>query len=222
MYIWVILATFLAVLASYTLSPRADIRQITVEPLAEAAVEKLVTKHKAARDYVKYRKKPYVSNPPNVEYSPGVIADEDLDSYIAFGHYNDPAYISQIFCMNEDMTVSYGEQAQCSVRRNKKMLVTYGVIPTRWINQATELEEPNVDFMNALRNTVEGGTMFGYTAPVLAGTSTDKNISGSSVRIIDRDRADIYVPSAVVEDATFKEVCDLSKGWVCLVYLSSV
>ena len=208
MYIWVILATFLAVLASYTLSPRADIRQITVEPLAEAAVEKLVTKHKAARDYVKYRKKPYVSNPPNVEYSPGVIADEDLDR--------------QIFCMNEDMTVSYGEQAQCSVRKNKKMLVTYGVIPTRWINQATELEEPNVDFMNALRNTVEGGTMFGYTAPVLAGTSTDKNISGSSVRIIDRDRADIYVPSAVVEDATFKEVCDLSKGWVCLVYLSSV
>ena len=52
MYIWVVLATFLAMLASYTLSMRADIRKVAVEPMAEAEIAKLVSKHRAAGRYI--------------------------------------------------------------------------------------------------------------------------------------------------------------------------
>lgn len=225
MYIWVVLATFLAMLASYTLSIRSDIRTVTVEPLAEAEIGKLVTKHRAAQAYIRFRQYPYTNNsdPNYADFQAGVLTTQNVNSYLPFGHVNDLRYVSQMFCMNENMTTAYsgsGSNNPCSVRTNNKILITYGKIPLRWLNQGTSLEEPINDFMNAMRNMVEGGIEMGYTAPVQAGTSTQKNISNSSVRIINRDRDDMYVPRAIVNDATFKSVCDLTKSEVCLVYLT--
>lgn len=227
MYIWVVLATFLAMLASYVLSPRSDIREVTVEPLAEAQLAKIITKHQAAQKYARYRKRPYTSSsdPELVEYKTGVLSVADVIPYLPHGYVHDANFESQIFCMNENMTVSYSKGGgfdPCSVVANTKMAVTYGAIPLRWLNQGTNLEEPTTDFMNAMRSIVEGGTEFGYTAPVMAGTSTVKNISNSNVRIIDRDRDDMYVPKAIVNDPNYKRVCDVSKGWICLVYITRI
>ncbi len=221
MYIWVILATFLAILASYTLAPRADYRQLAVEPQAEATLSKIVTKHQAARDYVRFRKKPYTANPSIVEYAPGQISDEELEKYAYFGHEISDEFVSQIYCMNENMTVAYSDSSACSVRKNKKMVATYGPIPLRWRNMGAEGEQPNEDLMNALRNTVDGGTFFGYTVKAFHADSI-RNVSGSDMQIVDRDRDDIFVPKAIVNDANFKKACDLSKGYSCLVYLSGI
>lgn len=221
MYIWVVLATFLAILASYTLAPRADYRQLAVEPQAEAALSSVVTKHQAARDYVRFRKKPYTANPAIVEYAPGILNDGDLAEYAYFGHEISDQFISQIFCMNETMTVAYSDSSACSVRKNKKMVVTYGPIPMRWRNMTADTEQPNEDLMNALRNTVDGGTFFGYTVTAFHADSI-RNISGSNVQIVDRDRDDIFVPKAIVNDTNFKKECDLSRGFSCLVYLSGI
>lgn len=222
MYVWVVLATFLAVLASFALSPREDIRAVTVEPLAEAQVAKIVTRQKAALEYVKYRKKPYTVNPEAVEYAPMVLSAGELEAYMPHGHIASPNYVTKIFCMNEMMTIAYGDQANCSNKHNSKMVVTFGQVPLRWINLNSERGIPTADFMNAVRNMVDSGTSFGYTAPVESGASTDRNISGSPMRLVDRDNSDLYVPLAVVSDGDFNEICGLDQDKACLVYQSSI
>ena len=42
MYIWVLLATFIAILYSFNLPTRSDMREIYVEPQAEAIVSKML------------------------------------------------------------------------------------------------------------------------------------------------------------------------------------
>ena len=104
MYIWVVLATFLAMLASYTLSMRADIRKVTVEPMAEAEIAKLVSKHRAAGRYVHY------NSPPNtpaeqVTFVPGIISDANIEGEMSSVTINDKNYTSQIFCLNREWTI---------------------------------------------------------------------------------------------------------------------
>ena len=52
MYLWVILATFIVALASFNLSVRPDMRQLYVEPQAEAAVTRIMLQHQGAAKYV--------------------------------------------------------------------------------------------------------------------------------------------------------------------------
>ena len=52
MYIWVILATFIAILYSFSLAPREDMRELYVAPRAEATISKLVIQHKAGMNWV--------------------------------------------------------------------------------------------------------------------------------------------------------------------------
>ena len=226
MYIWVVLATFLAILASYTLSPRSDYRKVAVEPVAEAQVAKLVTKHNAAFEYVKFRKYPYTSGRRQLDYDTGIIPDDEITPYLPYGHENDENFTSQIFCMDEFMEVAYDSVGSadnpCADRHNKRRLITYGPIPERWLNQLSGLDRPNTDYMNAVRNTVDEGEMLGYTANGDSSVSND-NPSGSAVMIVDRMGSKMYyIPKAIVNDPDFKSVCDLTKNKVCLVYMSGI
>lgn len=85
-------------------------------------------------------------------------------------------------------------------------MVTYGPIPYRWLNLNYEdVDVPNSDFMNAMRNTVGGGWRFGYTAEIDPATEDpDENISGSPMRVITRD-GELYVPLAIVNNDNFKK-----------------
>lgn len=221
MYIWVILATFLAMLASYSLSIRPDMRAITVEPLAGAVLGKMIVQHRAAVNYVKYHKYPYTTDKYKVEYLPGVIDDADLLKEMPYGYELSGDYISKIFCMNENMTESYafsgGDNSPCDVRENRRMLVTFGPIPQRWRNLNSVDVRPNADFMNAMRSMVNAGEYLGYMAP-----ADGESSSGSGVRLIDRDGTyGVFLPEAVVKDIDFKDMCDLDQN-VCLVYMSSI
>ena len=53
MYIWVLLATFIAILYSFNLPTRSDMREIYVEPQAEAIVSKMLLQHRAAENYAR-------------------------------------------------------------------------------------------------------------------------------------------------------------------------
>ena len=53
MYIWVVLATFIAILYSFNLTTRSDMREIYVEPQAEAIVSKMLLQHRAAENYAR-------------------------------------------------------------------------------------------------------------------------------------------------------------------------
>ena len=80
MYIWVVLATFIAILYGFNLSVRSDMRQIYVEPQAEAAVTKIVIQHKAAVKYIGdlvSDKKPY---------NAGEISTNVFEAYLPAGY----------------------------------------------------------------------------------------------------------------------------------------
>lgn len=52
MYIWVVLATFLALLYSFNLSIRGDERRLAIEPLAEAEVSRFAIHHRMGQQYI--------------------------------------------------------------------------------------------------------------------------------------------------------------------------
>ncbi len=222
MYIWVVLATFLAIMASYILPTRTDYRALTVEPLADAEIAKVVTQHKAALQYVKYRKKPYTSAP---EYAIGELDPSWFEQYYPAGHRYTEGYISKIYCMPPDMTVALGNQEACRNRDNKKMLITYGPLPMRWVNTQSEMTIPDIDFLNAMRSSIDSGTQLGYTFPLAADApASEFNISGSDVRLVDRDASENYIPLAVAEDGDFAEICNTrdNNENICVVYMSSI
>lgn len=228
MYLWVILATFLAVLASYTLSVRPDMRAVTVEPVAEATLGKFLAQHKAALKYIKYQKPPYTSgfqsgDKKSVNFTAAVIDEDELQNEMAYGFYLSGEYTSQIFCMTPDMKSALAVTDPCNDASARRMVVTYGPIPQRWLNTRANYDQPNSDFMAAMRKMVNGGEYCGYIAPVRDIDGDGNNPSDSAVRLADRSgTAGIFVPQAIVDDADFKSVCDLADNKVCLVYMSSI
>jgi len=230
MYIWVVLATFLAILASYTLSPREDVRKLTVEPLAEVYIAKMVTQHEAALSYVNYRKKPYTTTNRN-EFAPialdkGLLNNDldDTENYFPVGHSYTGEFFSKIYCMDETaenaLSIVNVPDA-CQNKKNKKAVVTFAPIPLRWLNTHVDPERPNVDFLNAMKNTVHGGIIFGYIAKTEDTTSV-KNISHSPVLLINRDNEENYIYKAIADDSDFREMCNVDEGNICLVYQSDI
>lgn len=228
MYIWVILATFLAILASYTLSVRPDMRELSVARIAEAALGRIIVQHDAAISYIKYCKYPYSGERNKVDYAPGIIDEENLLAELPYGYVLDENYTSQIFCMNEDLTVAYemtGGVNPCDDKNGRRMVVTYGPIPSRWMSLSGAMERPNTDFLNAMWNMVSAGEQFGYMIPALASDVhvSQENPSASNVQIAARAGTEpVFVPKAVVEDPLFKSVCNLDENLGCMVYMSGI
>lgn len=226
MYIWVILATFLAMLASYTLAPRADMREVTVEPLAQAELGKFSAQHQAAYDYIRLHKPPYSGHKKYNNYSPGVLSESTLRSHLPFGYVLSGLYTTQIFCLNEDMTAELGggPNGPCNEPGSHKLMVTYGPIPERWVNLAVTPEQPNADFMNAVRSMAYTGEVVGYTVyDEDAEYDDNDNMSASKIRVFDgRGIYDSFVPVAVLNNATYKKVCDMDKDLVCLVSVTAI
>lgn len=233
MYIWVVLATFLAMLASYSLSIRSDMREVTIEPVAEAVLGKFIAQHEAAYQYVKYKKYPYTAGRKIVNYQPGVIAEVDIIKEMPKGYNLSGNYSSQIFCTNPEMTIAYANQAACNDKNNHRLLVTYGAIPTKWTNlYSNENQIPNKDFMSAMRRIVNAGENMGYTAYALPAdisacnnnpNPSPENISCTNVKLMGRKGSMmVFIPQAVLSDNVFSSVCDLNKGWSCLVYMTTI
>jgi len=226
MYIWIVLATFLAMLASYSLSVRPDMRNLTVVPAAEAELGKMLIQHRAANSYVKYHKAPHTTSGSYVDFTPGVISEADLESELPFGYMLSGDYVSQIFCTNADESEALedaGGGNPCDDMQNRRLLITYGPIPTRWMNLSAGFQRPTSDFMHAMRNMADVGQVVGYTASADVILEEESNPSGSDVRIMDRNGSfGNFVPTAILSDPIFASMCDLSKGWVCMIYMSSI
>lgn len=232
MYIWVVLATFLAMLASYSLSIRSDMREVTIEPIAEAALGMFISQHEGAYQYVKYKKYPYTAGRKIVNYTPGVIAENDIINEMPKGYNLNGSYTSQIFCMNPAMTEAYSNQAACNDKKNQKMLITYGPVPFKWANLYDYRQLPNKDFMSAMRRIVNAGENLGYTAPAETDDISEcqanpnpspENTSCSSVKLMGRKGGMmVFIPEAVLNDGIFKSICDPSGQVSCLVYMTSI
>lgn len=231
MYIWVILATFLAMLASYSLSVRPDMREITVVPVAEATLGKFMAQHKAAKKYAIYHRginnctkegeeeKHYLCYDNNIMFNGyGEIA---LENYLEFGQELDGRYKTQIFCLN----IQLNTIVQCASSDVRRFVVTYGEIPERWQNSNSETFQPVSDFLNAMRNMTDAGEEFGYMVKATNEeiNDTENNPSGSDFRLVGRMGNEIiFVPSAILGQSDFRSSCIDEDGTnaKCIVYIS--
>ncbi len=169
MYVWVVLTTFLAMLAAYVLPIRQDTQEMVTVPVAQARLSQMTAKHEAGILYMRENAYPYVEAGEDGErpvgYSSGQISDDVLDDYVPFGFVNSREYVTAIYCMDKDMTmVRTGEDACVKTDENRvqRLLVTYGPIPERWRVVNDGVVMPSADFMQALRKQFVVKEMVGY------------------------------------------------------------
>lgn len=219
MYIWVVLATFLAILYSFNLSPRSDMREIQVEPVAEAVISKLVIKQQAAGRFVADH------SPPKAKYDDGTQATEIIyvagiledntriganghpfGEYLPFGFNNSEDMKAEIYCLSAE---NYSMTDECKLESARRFLFTYTLIPQRWINVKTGV--PNNDFINAMKTIIGNDDRFGYTT-----------MEGGKMHIRSKEGALMEIPEYVYGNGGFSQMCGSgrqSDSDICLVYM---
>ena len=118
MYIWLVLSTFLAILAGYSLPLRSDTSDKVDVPVATASAMRMVVTHKVALNYLRTQKWPFkcTSCAEGAEcsecdithqtaFGPGLIdfTSEGVNSGI---FEPDENYKSLVLCYNQDGTLS--------------------------------------------------------------------------------------------------------------------
>lgn len=219
MYIWVVLATFIAILYSFNLTTRSDMREIYVEPQAEAIVSKMLLQHQAAENYA--RDMGFTS------YYPGEVDFDVLcqKNYLPYGLEGcNPSDISRInrrqeihsriYCLDKttsgysnSVTGCPGSPSCCSQSNAYNYVVTYACVPPKWRNIKTG--KPNNDLLNALKNTVGFGVNIGYaefenkTFLRVYDESTNGSVQDKyTMRLVGRETEWIGIPEYVVNDTT--------------------
>lgn len=186
MYIWLVLSTFLAILAGYSLPMRSDTPEKMNVPVASAHMMKMVIQHRSAQNFIKKHRWPYwcadvtsgvtsCDEKDRIGFGPGEIDWEDIKQYVPDGFLVDAGtegtgYKSHIFCYNPDETpVDNCEESEGSSKI--KYLVTYGDLHEKWLASQTldstgddekALVTPSDDMMRAFRNQFGYGEMAGY------------------------------------------------------------
>ncbi len=219
MYIWVVLATFIAIIYSFNLSPRSDMRELQIEPVAEAVISKLVIKQQAAGRFIADH------TPPKAKYDDGSQATEIIytaqvlenetkigtnghpfGEYLPFGFKNTEDMRAEIYCLNKD---NHAMTAECKLESATRLLFTYTLIPQRWINVKTGL--PNNDFINAMKTIIGNDDRFGYTT-----------MEGGKMYIRSKEGALMEIPSYVYSNGGFSAMCGSGRAVnsdICLVYM---
>ena len=118
MYVWVLLATFIAMLYAFNLSTREDLRSLYTVPQAELVVRKIVTQHRAARQYMKDHLPPD-NGTTTISYYPGEIKIDDLQYYLPYGFERDSEYTSLIYCLDRESTNLSQAVPGCSADRSQ-------------------------------------------------------------------------------------------------------
>ena len=224
MYIWVILATFLAALYSFNIGYRSDIRAMETEPLAQALIDKLIIQQQSAALYVAANTPPNakVNGTPvgNITYIAGVIplektpaGLEGLSSYLPFAYKYDNKIQSEIYCLKKD---DLSQKAnQCSDENAVRFLISYMQIPQRWLHVITQ--RPNNYFIAALKSAAGLETTIGFVdCSVGSGTSCTQyainGVEGIMHNYIDNEGAakeivNIKIPSYITNHGGFQTAC---------------
>lgn len=179
MYLWVIIATFIAAISAFTLSVRSDIKSLYVEPQAQNVVTKLYVQHRAVRKYLMDRQASGPEHTP--EYSPGEIREGDLHGYLPFGFNMDSGlsrFTSLVYCV--DITspgmallptdcqspgggAPPGIDNCCASKKARTYLISFGCAPDKWTDIDTH--KPTAMLLNSMKNTLGFINGFGYVIP---------------------------------------------------------
>ena len=90
MYLWLIIATFIAALFAMNTSIRSDIKELYVEPQAQTVVTKLYVQHRAAMNYISKRDRN--STVTGLSYQPGELTADMLKAHLPYGFRQDSGF----------------------------------------------------------------------------------------------------------------------------------
>lgn len=234
MYVWVLLATFMAMLYAFNLSTREDMPVLYNVPQAEAAVSKIVVQHRAAQKYVRDHQPPENGNSV-VSYYPGQINIADLQYYLPFGFKRDSEYTSLIYCLNRDSNnlsqavagCAASGVSCCSDPKAITYLVTFGCIPSKWRNLFTG--KPDNNLLKAIERVVGIGTDFGYADRSDASHWATNETVKSTMAIRGREVTYTSIPQYVISNElsgvgnkSFSKVCVNNAACpYCLIYMTA-
>lgn len=224
MYIWVILATFIAILYGFNLSVRPDMRQIYVEPQAEAAVSKIVLQHQAAEKYVSSLAA------QNIAFTKGKIEVQTFEDFMTFGFtpsYDEDGqtpYVTAMYCLDKNSPQYSQEVVQCDDPNAINFLITYGCVPQRW--KSIQGGRPSNDLINAMRTVMGRGSNFGYTQFIEA--DAEKNDFGTEMGINTGNKQWLSIPQYIISqtgnlgDESFARLCGQNGTCeYCMAYMTS-
>ena len=196
MYLWVVLTTFLAMLAAYVLPIREDTQKMLTVPVAQAKLSQMVVKQSAGKEYMKRRSWPFYGDASNeyerrVDYHSGEV---NVTEHLPVGFENNEDFVTAIYCMNEALTSINAGADDCrksEAIKNKRLLITYGAIPERWrtIDADDNSVMPSPDMMGALREQFASRIMAGYVEE-----------DGGRLYIVNYERTRYEIPAPVAND----------------------
>ena len=195
MYVWVVLATFLAMIAAYVLPIRPDTEKSVVVPVAQAKLVQLAAKQKAGEQHILENSWPIYSGATELNRNVGFINGEvDVTPYLnRVGVVNNTKFVTAIYCLTDDKSALRTGDQHC--RKDfedtfERVLITYGPIPEKWrryVENGTDFaSSPSNDMMNAFR--------YHYTEYDIAGYAIRE---GGKYYIVNYEGTKFEVPKVV-------------------------
>ena len=228
MYIWMVVAAFIAMLYSFTLSYRSDMRSVTISPRAESTIDKIVLQHRALVEFAEDRIF-YSTGTRSVTFVPGEVNLTDLREYLPYGFNSgkiDADYISAIYCMDR-RSDAFSEPLECPSPQAVAYAVTYGCIDRRW--QSLSGGKPNNDLVVAMKKVIRSGTSFGHA--IEADPNDPRNIYMRSTMAIQGTLNTWWaIPQYIIDgdngmgNRSFSSVCvsDGRECEYCLIYMTPI
>lgn len=232
MYMWLVLSTFLAILAGYSVPMRSDAPEKMNVPVASAHMVKMVIKHRIALKYARNKKYPfYCENPsagtacPNsqkIGFTAGLVEASDVTNFINadLGYtFNNDDYLSEIFCFDDDDT-TLGDCTEFDDKAQKRYLITYGDLHEKWLSSnslvaaggggAKPIVTPNEDMIKAFREHFGYDEFVGYVVE-----------NGSNRNIINYQGRNIFtIPPAIWSVMDGSGICNKKYNGSCIAYVS--
>ena len=244
MYLWVIIATFIAALAALGTSLRPDIKHLSIEPRAQAVITKIYTQHRGMVKYVYQNRNGGENETPL--YEQGEWDPEAHTAYLPHGFNANGGmtrFTSKIYCLdrNSNQLSSVPENCVdntdpdnpvvngncCAASGVITYMVTFGSVPQKWRDIRTG--KPNSTLLNSMQDTLGYINGFGYVINsdeyegADAGAENGYNVLGTSMGVFGQgSRPYTPLPQYVIEDNDFTDVCDPNRNNYCLIYVSSM
>lgn len=178
MYLWLIIATFIAALAAMGTSLRPDMKSLYVEPQAQNVITKIYTQHRAAMKFVQAR---IADDNGLPTFQPGTISADDLRGYLPYGFRADSGtshFTTNVYCLDKNSQGHSAVPAECSTGPDPDnpiapavanccaatgriaYLVTFGQVPSKW--QDIRTGKPSGVLLDAMKDTLGYINGFGY------------------------------------------------------------
>jgi hypothetical protein len=221
MYIWVVLATFLAMIAAYFLPVREDMRNQVDIAVAQAKLVQFAVKQRAAEEYIKERTYPFYGDAISgkVNYHTGVVdmskcGASYTSSCLPTGFVNDESYQTVVYCMNAARTALRTGDTDCQATADtSRVIITYGPVPSKWQQHSEDgdVVRPTADFMLAMRDFFGDKEKIGYTTVIGSG----------KIGIVNYEGTVFEIPTPIATDTKRWGIKSCVDDYgVCLAYMS--